>query len=125
LEKRMARLYGPDGKLLGRRKSEKSRQAMVKQALISKLYEDRFIVKEEDGSFTVDISGRIQEKYGSEEATVADIKTILNKIAVGLEAQGERVKINRIISSRRGDSDERGSVADRSGGEGRDNGGGV
>ena len=78
-------IYGPDGKPLNNRKRKGASKAMMQQAIVSKLYEDGFIVKEND-MFKIDASDKLEKTYG--EGKTADIRAILGQLVYGLHKTG-------------------------------------
>lgn len=83
-------IYGPDGKPLNTRKRKGASKAMMQQAIMSKLYEDGFIVKAGD-LFKVDASNKLEETYG--KGKTDDIRAILGQLVYGLHKTGITVEV--------------------------------
>lgn len=115
-------LYGPDGKKMNSRKKRGAKKTIMETAILNGLMKDGFIVKQDDGSFFVDLSARIEDTYPGDTVTYETIREILKRTIRGLESNGAVVETKHILSGVIGES---GIQSDRRDSEGRDDSGSV
>src|SRR3989304_4286905 len=82
---------------MARSSGGKSRELIVQNLLLAKLYKDGFIKKTGEG-YDFDMSLNIEKKYGyDQQETCADIREVMRRVLVGLRKTGTKVTVKAIF----------------------------
>jgi hypothetical protein len=84
-------ILGLDGKPLNTRKVDGARKTIIEQTIVSKLYQDGFLVAW-GGEVSVDATKRIEKSYGEESGV--NIRRILYKLVIGFHMMGANITVN-------------------------------
>lgn len=85
------------------KKKDKTASKQVSENLIlSKLFQEKIIVKTDDNKFKVDLTAVIESKWGSKgkpNDTTKDIREILRVTIAGLKLQGNEVETKTLFTA--------------------------